>query len=162
MGNHALAQRDLQQVDAIMRQRVREVSQRGRQVRVAVIQAFIDLYSARSEENASAIVVLTFDPALQNDWPRLHDLATRIGKLKKTHPSDPQEAAIARVLDSEVSQLYRRLPLPSSWTGGVPVYIADLYVHRPFLLNHTHLEFEQPLACIAEEGASGRIELLPT
>jgi hypothetical protein len=153
LGNAALAQQDQQQVDAIMRRRVEEVLQRGQPVLAYVIQAFLDLYFAQHEENAAAMVLISFEPRLGKD-------ETKIGALKGTTPADPQEAVLARVLGSEQSQICRRLPVPVSWADGAACYVADLYVHRPFLPNRSHAgdACRPDLACSAADSPGDGVE----
>ncbi len=159
LNDFARANQDLQHADYLMRERVSDVAQRGRMVQTAIVQAFNELYRAGLDSNAYAAVVLSFDPQLQQDLQRLKALALRVGELKGAPCHDRQEQAISQSLASERATKYRRLPLPLAWTNGVPAYLADVYIYRRFLPNGSHLDGGGLLACVAEDGAAGRIEL---
>src|SRR5262249_22135190 len=56
----------------------------------------------------------------------------------------------------------RRAPLPAERTGSSTAYVADIWLHRPYLRGgHINRAHGRALSCLATPGPAGAIELLP-
>jgi tetratricopeptide (TPR) repeat protein len=161
LGQPQKAERTLQELDCLMRQRVEEVACQGVRVTVAVVWASSVLYEADSREDASCRVLLTFDPELSRQPQRLLEMARRLTALRTTQQSDPDLQYAVELMAAENANVFyeRRRQLPRSISGGAVVYLADLRVYRRFLRG-CFLQ-DKLLTCVAQPGEEGKLELLP-
>ncbi|MGL6095734.1 MAG: hypothetical protein ACRC7O_08065, partial [Fimbriiglobus sp.] len=121
-------------------------------VSAELVQANSRLYEAGTD-SAAALVMFSFDPtvtaATMRGW------AARLHPLKHTRPADPvlREAVRPLELSDEEWAYHRRTRLPAKFTGGREVFVADLWVRRPFLdgrFLHSHEDGDRsrPVPCL--------------
>jgi hypothetical protein len=88
------------------------------------------------------------------------NLGKRIFSIEFQDSRNADEEAIVRLMEDQIYVPYRRRLLPTSLTSGREVYAFDLLGVGEFLPSGT---VETPLIpCMAERGAEGRIEMLPS
>lgn len=127
----------------------------------ARVQANSILYE-HDPRDAPAMVVFASDPRFGPD--RLAALANQIFDLKSQSDLPPvlATASAGPRASDESWHYHRRFPIPRELTQGVQVYAADIWVHRPFLLNSRFVsEKSRFVPIIAEPGEQGGIELVP-
>ena len=139
------------------RQRVARVRERkGVPVRAALVQANDALFQEGQDDLPGLVVFCTDGRAGDME---LLDLADRVFGLRKLSPTDPDQAAVARLAADERFVCYGRDRLPRSFAGAREVYVGHLQFHRPFL---TGGRLTDPLLdCLAEPGERGMLELIP-
>jgi len=123
--------------------RVRQVGQHGKRVAGYLVRAHEDLYRPGSRV-LPCQVLISFQPEVSGDRDYMHHLAQRWAE---------------QTTDHERPVRYRRRRLPLALTDGSTVYCCDLFV-PPALLTSGYLT-GTVLPCLAEEGESGGIELVP-
>jgi hypothetical protein len=140
------------------RQRLRLAQRRGaRPVRAALVQANARLFVPGADD-LPCLVAFSFNDRLRDD--QLLETAHRVAEYKGTHPAEHEQAFVAELTTDERFVYYRRDRLPRSVTKGPEIYVAHLYVHRPFLPGGD-LSGHRLLTCLAEPGERGMFELLP-
>ena len=150
--------------DAVATERLSMLYRQGGQPVIAArVQANFDLYGPGTQGNPG-LVVVSFDP--QATLPLLEHAAEAAYVLKGT-PDEQVPAALmptARaVMANEEGWCYhRRCRMAPELTQGRAMYLADLWFHRAFLADN-YLSDRQPrlLACLAQPGDRGGIELIP-
>ncbi len=117
---------------------------------------------------APGLVMISFDRRvlagrdIENDF--MGALAVDICEIADAAPRTADDKFVRGLMDDDQFQPDRRRLLPGSITKGVTVYVCDLLI-RPEFLKDKHLPpavFLHPsIPCMAEPGASGRIQLIP-
>jgi hypothetical protein len=151
---------DMERLEDLPAQRLAERG--GKKVMVVRVQANAALYAPGPEPSLPALVLLCFDKETEQGLAELEELASRLFELKTQSPRDAgeKEAREAIVNNEDQAVLYRRVRLPSRFTDGRVVYAADLWIRRR-CLPKGFIKDERRLACIAEPGDEGAIEMLP-
>jgi hypothetical protein len=104
-------------------------------------------------------VLFSLQSGFTSNLSFLADLAARMHALRGTDAPEPDLKEVARLVEDEVFVRNRRRLLPSGFTGGPKVYIADLHVERRCLWKGQLTG--GVLYCLVEPGDEGRIELIP-
>ena len=130
----------------------------GFPVTAVMVQANAMLFTRRDDEDYPCAVVFTPDPTVSDD--HLEEVARFVAKQKNTHPTDPDLAMLADYVTNEPHVPYRRRRIAPRFTGGEDVFLADLMVYRDYLPDG-RLHGRDRLACVAEPGEYGGLELLP-
>src|SRR5262249_41443132 len=104
---------------------VRCVARRGVPVTAALVQANNRLFEP-GREPLPATTLFTFDKHIPDRDAWLDQMARRVFRLKTEEPQNDDEAEVAQLTRDERARMYRRVELPSSFTGGPTVYAADL------------------------------------
>lgn len=154
--------------EATARRRLEVMLARGaRFVWAELVQANFQLYRPGP---ASAACMVLFGTDYGVTANRLRDLAARLYDLKYTPTTDRTVIDAAWPLEASDRAWYyhRRVKVPAELTGGANLYLADLWVHRPFIRErfyHRHETGNQPrpVPCLLETkdwGWTG-IELVP-
>jgi hypothetical protein len=154
---------------AMARRRLDILLARGAKfIRAELAQANYQLYQPGTA-SAACMVMVSFD--FRVSAQELRDWGSMLYPLKFTNPTDPTlRDAVWPLEASERSWYYhRRFRLPDALTGGRAVFLADLWVHRPFIVDgqfHPRAEIgDRPrqIPCLAEPNESGwaGIELVP-
>lgn len=140
------------------RQRVeRALAAGGVPVTAVLVQANYRMYEPGDEDHPGA-VVFTPDPTVE---PELLEVVSHlIGSVKDTRPADPGLAVLAEQVTNEVYVQYRRTRVPPRLASGEEVYLADIDLHRGYLRGGV-VRGKCRLACVAEPGEYGVLELLP-
>jgi hypothetical protein len=139
----------------------RLLAERGVFTTAALVQANPLLYE-RGEETLPALVLVTFEKDLADREALLRRLARRAYDLKEYRPRNDDEREVADIVlaNDQGATYHRREQLPRSFTGGLVVFAADLWLFRPYL-RHGRLEGEKIIPVLAEPGLRGGIEMLP-
>lgn len=140
------------------------LAQTGVPVWVTLIQANEALFRKGAKGQVlPCLVVLAFDPRLEQNEEWIFTLARRITALQRfPTPAPPDLAAVTSIVKANENraEFHRRQRLPPSFTGvASPVYAADLFIKRADL--PAGMLTQARLPCIAQPGESGMIELLP-
>lgn len=144
------------------RQRLRQLRRRGGiPVTALRIQANSTLYG-RGDNDAPAAVVFSFSPEVDSGHlEALADVLYEMGVGNRDYPQDEELAAAVPVLAGS-HQGWRYGRRARILRAGRPeAYVADLWIHRPFLRNGYIDSDLRELPCLAEPGDSGAVELLP-
>lgn len=140
------------------RQRVeRALAAGGVPVTAVLVQANARMYEAGDQDDPGA-VVFTPDPTVEVEV--LEVVSHLIASVKGTRLADPGLAALAAQVTNEVYVPYRRTRVPPRLASGEEVYLADLDLHRDYLRDGL-VRRRCRLACVAEPGEFGALELLP-
>ena len=123
--------------------RVHEIASHGHRVNAYLVHAPDALYKPGSRIQACKVLI-SFQPEVGGDREYMQYLANQWASSTKEHERGKRD---------------RRRQLPLVLTDGSTVYCCDLYVH-PGLLAAGYLT-SSILPCLAEEGDSGGIELIP-
>lgn len=137
------AQLWLRRRDRQLAVRVREVAAHGHRVNAYVVHAPDALYRPGSRVQ-SCQVLISFQPEVGGDREYMQYLAHRWADQTRERQRPVR---------------YRRRALPLELTDGSTVYCCDLFVH-PGLLSSGYLS-SSLLPCLAQEGETGGIELVP-
>src|SRR5262249_39608173 len=137
---------------------VRCVARRGVPVTAALVQANNRLFEP-GREPLPATTLFTFDKHIPDRDAWLDQMARRVFRLKTEEPQNDDEAEVAQLTGEGRARMYRRVELPSSFTGGPTVYAADLII-CPWFLRDGCLR-DRLLPCVAEPGEEGAFEHLP-
>lgn len=148
---------------SLARRRLRALRARGAVPVTAVrVQANYRLYEP-GDEDAPGVVLFELSP--DADVGRLTSLANELYEARDgVRAVAPGLADAVELLRANVEcwSFHRRRRLPPAWTGGHEAYVADLWLHRPFLRDGRIVrERGRALPCLAEPGEAGGIELLP-
>jgi hypothetical protein len=153
---------------AVARRRLDVMLARGaRFVWAELAQANYQLYA---EGTASAACMVMFSPDYTVSAEDLRAWAARLYDLKHTGVEDPvlRQAVWPLEASDRTWYYHRRVRLPDEFTGGRPVYLADLWVHRPFIDGRFRQRAEaggrpRRVPCLAEtkDGGWAGIELVP-
>lgn len=139
------------------RQRIERARRRGGiAVRAALIQANDALF-APGTTDLPCLVLFGFDDRVTD--AELEETAGRVVALKGTTQKDRDLAFVAGLTTDERFLYYGRERLPRVLAGRRDLFVAHLYVHRPFL-SDGYLD-GRVLECVAEPGDRGMLELLP-
>jgi hypothetical protein len=138
--------------------RITKITARGgEETDAAVVVANQKLFEP-GDDDLGCLVVVSFHP--DADASYLRELAKYMSNLRgKEFPRDADKHVLAKMASEDRFVRYRRRELPLSMTDGVPVYLCDLLVHRPFL--PTKAITNRILVIAAERGRRGWVELLP-
>lgn len=123
--------------------RIRQTIRDGVPMSAYIVTAHDDLWRPGTEPRP-CLALISFDPDVASDDGYMRYLARRLAD---------------RISSNEKVVSYRRRRLPESETDGSVVYCCDLWV-TPGYLPSGYLT-GGALACIAEPGESGGIELVP-
>lgn len=138
--------------------RIKKLQNRdGVELNATVVQAPAELYQA-GEKDLPCMVLITFDKKA-NEPKFLFHIARYLNSLSSGRFRDEDRARAARMLNDPRFVRNRRREVPESLCDGQLVYLCDLIVHRPFLVNG--LIDGHTLPCLADYGDQGRIELMP-
>src|SRR5262245_57280062 len=140
---------------------VRAIQPRGVPLKAALVQANNGLYGP-GQETLPASVLISFEN-LRDLMPYLHDLAQPAGEIKsRGRPRDRDEKFVHDALwEGDNRAVYhRRYRLPRGFTRGPVVYLADLWMYRPYLRGGEIGTIRQ-FPVLAEPGDEGGVELLP-
>jgi hypothetical protein len=129
----------------------------GVPVTAVLVQANFQMYEPGDEDHPGA-VVFTPDPTVPPEV--LEVVAEIIASVKGTRPADPGLAVLAEQVTNEVYVQYRRTRVPARLASGEEVYLADIDLHRDYLRGGV-VRSRCRLACVAEPGEYGVLELLP-
>jgi hypothetical protein len=140
------------------RQRVeRALAAGGVPVTAVLVQANRLMYEDGDEDHPGA-VVFTPDPTVEPAV--LEFVADVIASVKGTVPADSGLAVLADQVTNEVYVQYRRTRVAPRLASGEEVYLADIDLHRGYLRGGV-VRSRCRLACVAEPGEFGVLELLP-
>jgi hypothetical protein len=145
------------------RARLRTLRARGAVPVTAVrVQANHTLYEPGDNDAPGAVL---FNLSPQADMQQMVALAERLFEARDGNlDAGPDLDDAVRMLRENVRHwMYRRrVRLPPHRVGGTEAYVADLWLHRPFLRDqHINRQRGRALPCLAEAGEFGGIELLP-
>jgi len=127
----------------------------------ARVQANHTLY-ASGIHDAPAMVAFSFDPAVPP--LKIEEVALMLGDLKETDTTNPVLlAAAAGPRASDEGWFYhRRFRIPPELTEGRVIYVADIWIHRPFLPDRCFSDRTPRLVpVLAQPGDVGGVELIP-
>ena len=122
-----------------------------------LVQANYQMYEPGDEDWPGA-VVYTPDPTVGDDL--LERVSRLIGSIKGMRQTDPDMARLSEQVTNEVFVQYRRTRVSGRFTDGEEVYLADLDLYRTHLRGGV-VRGRDRLACVAEPGEYGVLELLP-
>jgi hypothetical protein len=124
---------DVPDATAVARKRLDALLRRGaRFIWAELAQANYRLYREGTESSA-CMVMFSFDFRVPAE--EMKAWCEQLHPLKFTKPDDPvlREAVWPLEADDQAWYYHRRFTLPPAYTGGRVVYLADLWVHRPFI-----------------------------
>ena len=128
--------------------RVRRVLLRG----VPVV-GYVVSDTTSQNANPSCLVLMSFQPEVNNDEGYMRWLAQRIRQTQIATPRTADDRYVASLTDPEDRPvLYRRRKLPLSFTDGSIIFCADLFGSLPKT---------ETVPCVAELGDMGGIEPVP-
>lgn len=140
------------------RQRVEQAfAAGGVPVTAVLVQANVRMFEPGDEDWPGA-VVCTPDPTVGDDL--LERVSRLIKSIKDEPQTDPDLARLSEQVTNEVFVPYRRTRVPGRFTDGEEVYLADLDLYRTCLRGGVVGGLDR-LACVAEPGEYGVLELLP-
>lgn len=138
----------------------KQIARKGELVTGYVVQCASALLKPGAEPTHSCRVLFSFQSEVGGDSRYMRHLANTVAELKDKLPRGDMDRQYVAALASETNTTApRRYLLPLSLTDGSAVYLADLSVSRAHLPGgYLHTD---ALACLAEPGANGGIEMLP-
>ncbi|MBC8141305.1 MAG: hypothetical protein H7Y38_07665 [Armatimonadetes bacterium] len=138
----------------------KQIARKGELVTGYVVQCASALLKPGAEPTLSCRVLFSFQSEVGGDTRYMRHLANTVAELKNKLPRGDMDRQYVAALASETAtNINRRYLLPLSLTDGSAVYLADLSVSRAHLPGgYLHTD---ALACLAESGATGGIEMLP-
>ena len=140
--------------------RRKRLAQRGELVIGYLTQCSDALLHPGTESALPCRILFSFQPEVGADRAYMRYLAGQVASLKNKIPRGDMDKQYVAALASEPRALAnRRYLLPLSFTDGSTVYLADLFVSRSYLPGG--YLYTDTLACLAEPGANGGVELLP-
>jgi hypothetical protein len=109
-----------------------------------IVQANTALYTSGAEGKdrdrtgvswggSPAQILVAFGAGADEPDPYMAELAERVAALKGERPDDPDEVAVARLVDDEAYRPRERFRLPDGFTGGREVYSMHVWVDRALL-----------------------------
>lgn len=116
--------------DMPTRREEKKVRRLGTPVRGWWVQANNSLWK-KGTNDSPALIVFSFDG--RADDALLKRVAEEIGRLKSEPATTPVEASVAKLVADETYRPGSRTLLSTEFTGGVPVYCADVMVRRRYL-----------------------------
>jgi hypothetical protein len=137
------------------------LEEHGVRIPAALVQANNELWGP-GKRTLPAQVLITFDPDVRHRDALLSTLALRAARLKeKERPRNRDEQLVHDTIwDGEkVGVYHRRVRLGPGFTGGPIVYLADLWMYRPYL-PRDGVKSHGLFPVLAEPGDEGGIELL--
>lgn len=141
-------------------QRRKDVARKGELVTAYLVQTNTALLRPGSETALPCRVLFSFQPEVGEDAEYMRYLTERVASLRDKLPRGDMDQQYVAALASELRATpNRRYLLPLSFTDGSTVYLADLFVSRTHLPGG-YLQ-SATIPCLAEQGATGGIELLP-
>jgi hypothetical protein len=153
-----VVERPADTVDGRARQRIERLRRRGaRPVLAALVQANYQLFDPNGQDDLPCLVVFSPDESVTMD--DLHEVAARMSDVKGETQPEPDLQVLSDIVTHETAVMYRRQPVPMSFTDGRVVYASDLWITRAFLPDG-HLT-DRELWCLAEPTDRGGLELLP-
>ncbi len=143
------------------RRRLHQLRSRGAvTVVIQLVQANRTLF-APGEEDLPAVAL--FSLPVDAGMTLLSGLAHQLFEARDQPGTPPSSIANAvemlRIGNTKGSEYHRRVRLHPEVSAGYEIYLADLWIPRPFL-KQGYLDGSQ-LRCLAEPGDQGGIELLP-
>jgi hypothetical protein len=97
-----------------------------------IVQANDDLYAPGNFDKPAQILVC-FDAEANPPDSFMAKLAERVVELKGEDPDRKAEAKVARLVNDETYQPFKRFLLPKEFTGGREVYSMHVWVQRALL-----------------------------
>ena len=127
-------------------------------VKAVLVMANSNLFQ-RGDRDAPCLVLFSLQSGYTSNLSFLTDLATRIYALRGTEPTDPDLKEVALIAEDEGFFPNRRRLLPSSFTGGPQVYVADLFLERRLLWKRKLTS--NVIHCLVDPNEKGRMETIP-